>query len=284
MSDLLDVLERLEAGRAAVERLAGRRAELRRQLGVGRAAARAGERPAGGLAATAAIGPSCERRRPGRGDAVLGERCASAGGDPVARPGRVQADPHLDVGEACVAQPVHQVVAHRGHRGAAGVGRRDRHDDPCRRRRSTSRSTPRSSSVSIGISGSVTDAATSRALAQERSCHASPLPHRVRPGHGLHLGEQPAERLGVQPVAAGLAAYARQRRRPPGGRRRSSRTPARAARRPRRATVAGSTPTPDPAAASSTAWVVEQLGAQRPDRLEPGHAGGGATPRCPAPA
>ena len=45
-----------------------------------------------------------------------------------------QADPDLGV-EAGVGEPVHQVVAHRGHRRAAGVGRRDRHDARGRRPR-----------------------------------------------------------------------------------------------------------------------------------------------------
>src|SRR5688500_8833700 len=75
---------------------------------------------------------------------------------------------------------------------------------------STLRSTPRSSRVSIGISGSVTVAATSYAV-MVITTGPSPLTHRVGAGDALHLGKHPAQRLGVQPVAAGAAADAGER-------------------------------------------------------------------------
>ena len=66
---------------------------------------------------------------PGWRDAVPSQRLATLRRDPVARPGRAQADAHLGL-EAGVGEPVHEVVAHGGHRRAAGVRRRDRHDHP----------------------------------------------------------------------------------------------------------------------------------------------------------
>ena len=71
-------------------------------------------------------------------------------------------------------------------------------------------------------------------VAERRSAVAHHRPDRVRAGDDLHLGEHPAQRLGVQPVAAGAAADAGQRRPVGPRRRRSARGPARAPRRPRR--------------------------------------------------
>ena len=90
-SDLLHVLERLEAVRAAVERLAGGRAVLRGQLGSRRAAPRAGHRPGRRHQGQRdrAAGP---RRRSGRGQPVLTQCLPAALGDPVARPGRAERD------------------------------------------------------------------------------------------------------------------------------------------------------------------------------------------------
>ena len=93
--------------------------------------------------------------------------------------------------------------------------------------------------MSIGISGSVTVA---RHVVRGR--HRSPPPRRVRAGDHLHLGEHPAERLGVQAVAAGAAADAGQRRACRDARRRSIARTCSSTTSTSSATVAGSTPTP----------------------------------------
>ena len=163
------VLEGLEAVRAAVERLAGGRAVLRGQLGACRPALRALAPP--GPWASGSAGPGRARLGAGPGAERPWSRsaCAAPLGDPVAGPRRAQGD--LDArGVAGVGEPVDQVVAHRGHRRAAGVGRGDRHDHGRRPSSRTSRSTPRSSRVSIGISGSVTEAAIARARAHHSPC------------------------------------------------------------------------------------------------------------------
>ena len=131
-SDLLHVLERLEAGRAPVERLARGRAELRGELDVGRAAPRAGDRAPGGQ--------QVERRpAPAAGAAPGGEMPCSAS---LRRPSSlIQSLDQAGVSSTrtrtsaypASREPVHEVVAHGGHRRAAGVRRRDRHLDPVRR-------------------------------------------------------------------------------------------------------------------------------------------------------
>ena len=68
-----------------------------------RAAARAGQRRVVSASGWIGTGPSCARCRPGRGEAVLRQGASAALGDPVAGPGGVQADPHLDVAEPVVA-------------------------------------------------------------------------------------------------------------------------------------------------------------------------------------
>ena len=155
-SDLLHVLERLEARRAAVHRLAGGRPELRGQLAprptrtAGRSATR-GSASAGAARRGPSWLPAPARWR----DAVLRQRgvCRARVIQSLDQAG-CEADPHLDVGEAGVLQAMHQVVAHRRHRRAAGVRRRDRHDDRCRRRRprprAARRGPPGSASASRG--------------------------------------------------------------------------------------------------------------------------------------
>ena len=91
-SDLLHVLERLEAVRAPVERLAGGGPELRGQLDGGGPAARAGERAAGGQQVEGDRPGAAAARARGR-DAVLGQGGPAALGDPVAGPGRAELDP-----------------------------------------------------------------------------------------------------------------------------------------------------------------------------------------------
>ena len=51
--------------------------------------------------------PAVRGAGPGGGDAVLGQRAPAALGDPVARPGGREADPHLDVAEPGVGEPMH---------------------------------------------------------------------------------------------------------------------------------------------------------------------------------
>src|SRR4051812_6103962 len=98
ISDLLHVLERLEALGAPVEGLARRGAELGGQLDPRRAAAWTRERPPGGQQRERyrAVAPRC---RAGRGEPVCPQGVAAALGDPVARPGGVEldADPHVGV-------------------------------------------------------------------------------------------------------------------------------------------------------------------------------------------
>src|ERR1700753_4410588 len=78
MLDLLDVLERLRAGAAAVERSAGGRAEVGDQPGIGRSAVRAVHVPAGQAqrerdrAAVPVVGGLA-----GRGDAGRGQLAAA---------------------------------------------------------------------------------------------------------------------------------------------------------------------------------------------------------------
>ena len=118
------------------------------------------------------------------------------------------------------------------------------------------------SSVSIGSSGSDDrDAATARARSSVRvdgvGVAVTTAPARVGAGDHLHLGEQPAQRLGVPPSPAGAAATTG--RRPRGGRS----TPltrehlVQHARRPRPRRSAGSTPTPGRGDGRSTGWVAD---------------------------
>ena len=92
-SDLLHVLERLEAVRAAVERLARGRAVLRGQLGARRAALRAGHRTGRRASGSAGSGRRTVGAGPGAESPCSRSACAAALGDPVARPGRARARP-----------------------------------------------------------------------------------------------------------------------------------------------------------------------------------------------
>src|SRR5262245_13225688 len=82
--DALEVIERLAAVDAAVQRLAGGRAELAELLGVQAAALRTAHLR--GLAEQAALAGAAGRR----GDAVVAQRLAALDADPVGGPGRVQ--------------------------------------------------------------------------------------------------------------------------------------------------------------------------------------------------
>ena len=100
-SDLLHVLERLEAVRAAVERLARRRAVLGGQVGARRCALRAGDRPSRRHQGERDRSPGsrCGARR---GQSVCAQGVAAALGDPVARPRGAQGD--LDARQ-CTRRP-----------------------------------------------------------------------------------------------------------------------------------------------------------------------------------
>ena len=150
-SDALEVVERLAAGAAAPQRLAGGRAELGRSARVSRASRSAGRRRVSS--------PNSARRRArgaGRRDAVGAQlaagppRSSSRWSRPATAPSRPRAvDAALRAARASMSQRDHV------HRRAAGIGRRDR-----RPRRAPSvdvahrAATPRSASVSTGISGS----------------------------------------------------------------------------------------------------------------------------------
>ena len=125
-SDRLEVLERLAAGAAALQRLAGGRRRRRR------GARCRGSRSAGRRAAATAARHEAERRarrrrstRPGRRDAVVAQLAPALGADPVGRPGRRA--PHADARRAeagGVERGDDARLDHLGRR-AAGVGRRD---------------------------------------------------------------------------------------------------------------------------------------------------------------
>ena len=133
---------------------------------------------------------------------------------------------------------------------------------------STSRSTPRSARVSIGSSGSVTARPRPRALGGRTASSSSPLAPRVGPGDDLHLGEHPAERLGVQPVATGPAEHA-------GRRATSGRSTPLAAKTWSSTASTSSRPSPGRRRRRRGGGGLdrvggEQLGAQRPERVERG--------------
>src|SRR5699024_10789183 len=120
-SDLLDVLERFEAGPAAVQRLAGRGPEAGQFLGLGRPTPWAAWSSTSGQKDQwhGAVG-TC-RRPPGWGDAVLGEFAPSLLGDPVTRPGRGEFGTYFDpVEPGCAHGPVH-IRTHLGQGGAPRV-------------------------------------------------------------------------------------------------------------------------------------------------------------------
>ena len=131
-SDRLHRLERLAAGAAAVQRLAGGGAELGGPLGVRRAAARAGDRR---RARPASAGPGrsgAARRAAGR----CRRRRASAAlrGDPVGGPRRREPVARSPASKPARSRRRLDVRGDLAHRRAAAVGRGDR-DDDCRRPR-----------------------------------------------------------------------------------------------------------------------------------------------------
>ena len=178
-------------GRAAVHRLAGRGSELRRQRDVARPAARAAH--------------VATRRRQRQGDRPRRCRRAGPGGeipcsaracDRARRSSRssrpASATPRRrPPSNPSSTQPAHEVVAHGGHRRAAGVGRRDRHGHRRRPRpaRRAGRRGPRAS-ASAAPGRSRTAAHVVRAVPQDGGRSCSPPTRRVGAGDHLHLGEQ----------------------------------------------------------------------------------------------
>ena len=123
-------------------------------------------------------------------------------GHPVGGPGRREHELDVDLrrsprrGSASI-----EVGADRLHGRAAGVGRRDRHVDAAvgrpRSRRAGCRG-PRSSRPAARGRAPGGD----RPSARRQSTSASPCRPRVRAGEVLHLGEQVADLLGVEPAPA----------------------------------------------------------------------------------
>ncbi len=118
----LELVERLAAGVAEVDRFAGRRAELTPQLGLGRPAIRTGHR----------LGATREREQPAllgrrrRRDAEPAQLLLCLGGNPVARPGRRIHRLELHARNAVAGERAAHVLLHEVHGRTAGIGRGDR--------------------------------------------------------------------------------------------------------------------------------------------------------------
>ena len=203
-SERLEVVERLEAGVAGPQRLARRRAETATARGcpaLPHCGQRTDSETQDGPARRACGAAAARCRSP----AAPARPCV---GHPVGRPRRRQHGADLDLGEARGPHGVLDVAADDVHRRAAGVGRGHGDDRPGRRRRrSTSRSTPRSAMVRTGTSGSSTAAGGGAGPRGRRRRRArSPGRSRVRAVQVLHLGQQVAERLGVDALPAAVRA------------------------------------------------------------------------------
>ena len=199
----LEVLERLAAGAAAVQRLARRRAERRQPLGVGAAAARAGE----ARAADEADGARADAAAPGGA-----MPCACSFARPSAL---IQSVVHAGArcsvtvtrAEAGVGERGAHVAAMTSVAGQPRVGRRQHDLERVGARRRTSRTMPRSHTDSAGTSRvaarRVLDAQCRRQAAAARGVHHRP------PGmaalQSLHLGQDEAEVLAVHAERAGAA-------------------------------------------------------------------------------
>src|SRR5574344_1732171 len=120
-SDALEIVEWLQAGAAAVQRLAGGGAELADHFGVLAAALRAADRVR--LAEQAALAAATRRR----GDAVDAQALAALGADPVGGPGRRQAPFDARGTEAGLLQRPGDLAFDQLGGRAAGVGRGDDH-------------------------------------------------------------------------------------------------------------------------------------------------------------
>ena len=173
----LEVVERLQAGGAAPQRLAGGRAEaatapvsVEPQCGQRDATARAATGPADARGGAAG---RCRTRRACAGPSSLIQSVVQAGRAPVAPRRRAIAGSRsaVDVGGDGL------------HGRAAGVGRGDGDVDVPSSSTLTSRRTPRSSMVSTGTSGSSTAAAAPRAGPSRGQARCRPAcGHHVAPG------------------------------------------------------------------------------------------------------
>ena len=249
------------------------------------AAARAGQRPSrrqqpdpdrpvGRGAGPGAEIPCCARARRPRSR------------DPVAGPGGAQADPHLDVVEPVVLQAMHEVVAHRGHRRAAGVRRRDRDHDLAVTfldRRAARRGPPGSASASPGRSRRQRLARRStcrRRPSRSSTVTTAPSGARARPTASRRAV---AERLGVPAVAARAAGDRADLLRV-----RTLHAADREHLLEHHGDLVGHRRRVDPDPLRGDRLLdgvaAEQLVVDRPDHRERGLQPARATPRCPAPA
>src|ERR1700728_1186431 len=121
-SDALEIFEGFEAGAAAMQRLARRRAEFADAFGVNRMATGTTYGPV-----AAQHLPQGREGLPRRDDAVGLELGAAFGGDPITAPGRGQYLGHSERTDARAPQRIlHGAPNHRGCR-ATNIGRRQTH-------------------------------------------------------------------------------------------------------------------------------------------------------------